>query len=517
MRDAARPPGVLRRLIRGSIAVFWWILTILGMLLALAMPLIAVVGIYPGLFRLHQANLSIRDTVIFAESRAIQDAFFRKLLLQTEPLLPKEKLEIPDFLKLPTGNPRGFLDFGVSTRGDEIVAWAGRIKDRYEFGFFRMDDWLSESYRCVAAQLGMRWQEAIRATETLTQGRDAETIAALREAGKRILDQMPASPPKDPWLIDVVAVRFYLPNAEQRQIDETIWREMLGDPQRFGNDIWAMWLELGDEFRPAMNPRLQSLYPNDSEFASFIAVRDRFLGLDSVSNRVQEFETAQDQRREERRDWLTISSNNVLTPMVMGSMFCPNDDVSILAFGRGFGKPLLLAEGGWIDYLALFSLVFVGGVILQRILRKISTSLFGRMLWLGEKSLFREFERDVFHPWTNLFTMTIGLLASWWVSRTWMDPMIGVHCRSEIELMAAVVWSVLTGGLLVELIENGLVVLMIRLSFNPYRTILDNVAVILISIVVMQFFENSWIAIVSSLVIGLAGSWVHKLRAWFRS
>jgi hypothetical protein len=303
--------------------------------------------------------------------------------------------------------------------------------------------------------------------------------------------------------------------------DAPVWQEAkdyvafrLGGETRFGRDVWQAMIDWGRQIEEDRGAA-------DAAVADTRAVRAalaRLIGADDLAPRIAEFKKLCKDPPPARDK----AADSVVDRYISGAMnlhiYYPNDDIAYLAMADGIRRleprDKAMATAASLTACAGF-LVF--GLFIQRGMRLITVSGAGRCLDVSETPLFLTFEREAFDPRRWLCTFAIVFPATAVLAWVQIEPYYVLVYQQPWGYLAAVAWNVIMGGVLIESVGNILSVLLIRCGIDPLRTILDNVAVLLLSVPILLYFQNSWYSIAAGAALGLLPNLAQKARAFRRA
>jgi len=284
----------------------------------------------------------------------------------------------------------------------------------------------------------------------------------------------------------------------------------LGGGRRFGRDLGGAVIDWGRSLAAEQGAKPPVTVPD-----ALLAAARRLSGGDDFPARMDRFRGAV-----AAAGYSTAEVNESVDGYTVQAMalnvFYPNDDIAYLALSEGF-RPPPLGENRDDDQTALglfaAALVVVYALLVQRGMRLLTISLAGRLVGLRQVPLFRRFEREAFDPYRFLISAALVLTATAALAWVWIDPYYVLTYRHPGPYLATVLWNVLIGGVLVDGLNNLVSVGLIRRGVDPFRILLDNVAVAGVAVLILLYFQNSWFSIATSLAMGLAQSVVMKALA----
>jgi hypothetical protein len=302
-----------------------------------------------------------------------------------------------------------------------------------------------------------------------------------------------SSPRLEPWPAsirdEVLATEDDLNHPEWQKVRALV-RERLGE-QRLGSDTWRAVIAWGRELAWRADP-LRSV--NDTQAARLALARLR--GTDDLPERAAPVLRG-------------LGGNRAISRLFFFHAFYPNEEVALVWFTT---SPVYDRTAPLLAPLALL----LAALLILRGFRTLTLSLLGFLLWLRRDPVFETLRTEAFSRWRFLATTLLLTLLGWISSQQSVEPFYVLFATHPENLIGAILWNVLVGGMLVESLGNVLAVLLIRLGVNPLRIVWDNVLIVLLSVLILWFFQNGWLTILSAVAIGTVQIVGQKLMARWR-
>jgi hypothetical protein len=267
-------------------------------------------------------------------------------------------------------------------------------------------------------------------------------------------------------------------------------RERLGETC-LGSDIWRAVIAWGRELHWRTDP-LKGV--SDAQAARLALARLR--GTDRLGERAAPVLRG-------------LGGNRAISRLFFFHAFYPNEEVALVWFTT---SPVFDHRTPLLAPLALL----LAALLILRGFRTLTLSLLGFFLWLRGHAVFEVLRAEAFSRWRFLGTTVLLTLLGWVSLQQSVEPFYVLFATHPENLLGAILWNVLVGGMLVESLGNVLSVLLIRLGINPLLIVWDNVLIVLFSAALLWFFQNGWLTILSAVAIGTVQIVGQKLMARWR-
>ena len=302
-----------------------------------------------------------------------------------------------------------------------------------------------------------------------------------------------AYPLLDPWpetiRWEVLATQEDLNHAEWQKVRALV-REQLGET-RLRSDVWAAVIAWGRELHWRTDP-LHGV--SDAQAARLALARLR--GTDGLRERAAPVLRG-------------LGGPRAISRLFFFHAFYPNEEVALVWFTT---SPIYDRHTPLLAPLGLL----LAALLILRGFRTLTLTVLGFLLWLRGNPVFETLRAEAFSRWRFLAT-TLLLTALGWLSlQQSVEPFYVLFATHPENLLGAILWNVLLGGMLVESLGNVLSVLLIRLGINPLLIVWDNVLIVLLSVALLWFFQNGWLTILSAIAIGTVQIVGQKLMARWR-
>jgi hypothetical protein len=466
-RNLYNPIDLIRWITSKIVWVFSWLIALQMYLTILVVPFFFVLAMLPTIYLANKANITLLDIVTLGQADGAAYT-----LEMTWPM--------PQGLKpLPENLPKSKLLDSLDHEVLPMLFHSGRVT---------VND-LENAEKVIEKAFP-----------------SAKAREELQEWASRQIPILPIKVPDEPFFRNwLILDGWYL--------NETHWKERqtgilkdLGGETRFGRSLWAALLNYGEDV--AQERGWEGLLQVQPDRARAIAAIDRLSGRDAFSDQVDHF--CRDTRPIQKPPktladvWSTLA--------MFASAYYPNDDVPYLALGEGFkfavdGKQMSLP-----GRIATVLGIVILALLVQRGMRLVTIRLLGRIFRVRKHVAYQAYESHAFDPYWQLGTIVMVIIVSYPLSRLMQEPFYILFCRSEGTFLAATVWGVMMGSILVEAIESVITLWFIRNGKNPLEMVLDNMITAGLSMMILLFFQNSLKSVLIAISVGLASSIWHKWK-----